>query len=183
VEKESMQTTYTENECSMLRYVYDCVFFVARKPSELQFNGLNTFWTLHQASGAGFVSLCQEYVGYLDCQVHNAQFCHKAVLLESMARAGGVSPQSLLTLLGSRCRKRPCCFENEEADFGPKILLSDSGKHAKDVLKEPSSGSFKDERMSCSLSRNKRPREDSVGSDSVTPTGNAKVCQHRLLLH
>ncbi|MED6285978.1 Carnosine N-methyltransferase [Characodon lateralis] len=39
VEKESMQTTYTENECSMLRYVYDCVFFVARKPSELQFNG------------------------------------------------------------------------------------------------------------------------------------------------
>ncbi|KAM4578796.1 carnosine N-methyltransferase [Fundulus diaphanus] len=39
VEKESMQTTYTENSCSMLRYVYDCVFFVARKPSELQFNG------------------------------------------------------------------------------------------------------------------------------------------------
>lgn len=38
VEKESMQTTYTENECSMLRYVYDCVFFVARKPT-LHFNG------------------------------------------------------------------------------------------------------------------------------------------------
>uniref|UniRef100_A0A8C6UXE8 Carnosine N-methyltransferase n=1 Tax=Neogobius melanostomus TaxID=47308 RepID=A0A8C6UXE8_9GOBI len=29
VEKESVQTTYTENERSMLRYVYDCVFFVA----------------------------------------------------------------------------------------------------------------------------------------------------------
>ncbi|KAM4745153.1 carnosine N-methyltransferase [Anableps anableps] len=38
VEKESMQTTYTENDCSMLRYVYDCVFFVARKPT-LHFNG------------------------------------------------------------------------------------------------------------------------------------------------
>lgn len=39
VEKESMQTTYTENDCSMLRYVYDCIFFVARKPIGLQFNG------------------------------------------------------------------------------------------------------------------------------------------------
>lgn len=36
VERESMQTTYTENDRSMLRYVYDCVFFVARKPTELQ---------------------------------------------------------------------------------------------------------------------------------------------------
>ncbi|XP_034548687.1 carnosine N-methyltransferase isoform X2 [Notolabrus celidotus] len=39
VERESVQTTYTENECSMLRYVYDCVFFVARKPADLYFNG------------------------------------------------------------------------------------------------------------------------------------------------
>uniref|UniRef100_A0A3P9LRM8 Carnosine N-methyltransferase n=1 Tax=Oryzias latipes TaxID=8090 RepID=A0A3P9LRM8_ORYLA len=37
VEKESMQTTYTENDRSMLRYVYDCVFFVARKPSGMHF--------------------------------------------------------------------------------------------------------------------------------------------------
>ncbi|XP_030592773.1 carnosine N-methyltransferase isoform X1 [Archocentrus centrarchus] len=42
VEKESMQTTYTENDRSMLRYVYDCVYFVARKPAELQYyNGQN----------------------------------------------------------------------------------------------------------------------------------------------
>ncbi|XP_033829304.1 carnosine N-methyltransferase [Periophthalmus magnuspinnatus] len=34
VEKESVPTTYTENDRSMLRYVYDCVFFVARKPEE-----------------------------------------------------------------------------------------------------------------------------------------------------
>lgn len=35
VEKESVQTSYTENQRSMLRYVYDCVFFVARKPAEV----------------------------------------------------------------------------------------------------------------------------------------------------
>lgn len=34
-----MQTTYTENDRSMLRYVYDCVFFVARKPGKVSFNG------------------------------------------------------------------------------------------------------------------------------------------------
>lgn len=39
VEKESVQTTYTENDRSMLRYVYDCVFFVVRKPVDLYFNG------------------------------------------------------------------------------------------------------------------------------------------------
>lgn len=31
MERESVQTTYTENDRSMLRYLYDCVFFVARK--------------------------------------------------------------------------------------------------------------------------------------------------------
>lgn len=39
VEKESIQTTYTENDRSMLRYVYDCVFFVARKPGDMYSNG------------------------------------------------------------------------------------------------------------------------------------------------
>ncbi len=39
VEKESVQTTYTENDRSMLRYIYDCVFFVARKPADLHVNG------------------------------------------------------------------------------------------------------------------------------------------------
>ncbi|KAK7933880.1 hypothetical protein WMY93_004776 [Mugilogobius chulae] len=40
VENESVPTTYTENDRSMLLYVYDCVFFVARKPEEKQYNGL-----------------------------------------------------------------------------------------------------------------------------------------------
>ncbi|XP_072289421.1 carnosine N-methyltransferase [Eucyclogobius newberryi] len=39
VEKESVPTTYTENDHSMLRYIYDCVFFVARKPEEKHYNG------------------------------------------------------------------------------------------------------------------------------------------------
>uniref|UniRef100_A0A3P9NWL7 Putative WW-binding domain-containing protein n=1 Tax=Poecilia reticulata TaxID=8081 RepID=A0A3P9NWL7_POERE len=64
--------------------------------------------------------------------------------LESMASVGGVSSPSLLTLLGSRCRKRPLYFDNEEVYSRPKISPSDSGKHAKNVLKTPSSGSFQD---------------------------------------
>jgi hypothetical protein len=39
VERESVKTTYTENDRSMLRYVYDCVFFVARKPARVYANG------------------------------------------------------------------------------------------------------------------------------------------------
>lgn len=39
MEKESIQTTYTENDRSMLRYLYDCVFFVARKPRDRYCNG------------------------------------------------------------------------------------------------------------------------------------------------
>lgn len=38
MERESVQTTYTENDRSMLRYIYDCVFFVARKPADLYYN-------------------------------------------------------------------------------------------------------------------------------------------------
>ncbi|KAM4616995.1 carnosine N-methyltransferase isoform 2-T2 [Polymixia lowei] len=39
VERESVQATYTENDRSMLKYLYDCVFFVARKPAHLYTNG------------------------------------------------------------------------------------------------------------------------------------------------
>ncbi|XP_032434029.1 uncharacterized protein C9orf40 homolog [Xiphophorus hellerii] len=90
--------------------------------------------------------------------------------LESMASGGGLSSPSLLAILGSRCRKRPLYFDNEEGYSGPAISPPDSGKHAKDVLKTPSSGSFPGGRRSCALSRNKRPREDSVGSDTVNAT-------------
>lgn len=99
--------------------------------------------------------------------------------LESMASVGGLSSPSLLAILGSPCRKRPLYFDNEEGYSGPAISPPDSGKHAKDVLKTPSSGSFPDGRRSCALSRNKRPREDSVGSDTVNATD--KVGQHGLI--
>ncbi|XP_055489035.1 carnosine N-methyltransferase isoform X2 [Leucoraja erinacea] len=33
VEKNSVPSTYTENDQSMLKFLYDCVFFVARKPA------------------------------------------------------------------------------------------------------------------------------------------------------
>ncbi|XP_062873897.1 carnosine N-methyltransferase isoform X2 [Trichomycterus rosablanca] len=39
VERESTLSTYTENERSMLRYLYDCVFFVVRKPAAAQPSG------------------------------------------------------------------------------------------------------------------------------------------------
>ncbi|KAM4745637.1 uncharacterized protein FYW61_014373 [Anableps anableps] len=97
--------------------------------------------------------------------------------LESMASVGGVSPPSLLTFLGKSCRKRPPYFDSEEAYSCPRICLSDSGNHAKDVLKEPSSGSFQDGQRSCGVSRNKRPREDNVGSDTVTPTATEKAAE------
>ncbi|XP_054906519.1 uncharacterized protein wu:fa19b12 [Poeciliopsis prolifica] len=90
--------------------------------------------------------------------------------LESMASVGGVSSPSLLTLLGGRCRKRPLYFDNEEAYSCPTISPPGSGKHAKDVFNTPCSGSVQGGRRSCALARNKRPRENSVGSDSVHAT-------------
>ncbi|XP_072521222.1 carnosine N-methyltransferase [Salminus brasiliensis] len=39
VERESVLTTYTENDRSMLKYLYDCVFFVVRKPMDHLSNG------------------------------------------------------------------------------------------------------------------------------------------------
>lgn len=32
VERDSVRTTYTVNHLSMMKYFYDCIFFVARKP-------------------------------------------------------------------------------------------------------------------------------------------------------
>ncbi|XP_038855261.1 carnosine N-methyltransferase-like [Salvelinus namaycush] len=44
VERESVPTTYTKNYQSMLKYLYDCVFFVARKPDHLNANGLQVVY-------------------------------------------------------------------------------------------------------------------------------------------
>ncbi|XP_038143219.1 uncharacterized protein C9orf40 homolog isoform X1 [Cyprinodon tularosa] len=106
---------------------------------------------------------------------HLAPLCCVGMQPESMASAGGLSSPSILTLLGSRCRKRPHYSDNEASDLFPKVSLWDSGKFALDVSQEPPSGSFQDERGPCTLSRNKRPRDDSFGSDTVRPAGNDKT--------
>ncbi|XP_062398703.1 carnosine N-methyltransferase isoform X1 [Sardina pilchardus] len=46
-ERESVPTTYTENDRSMLKYLYDCVFFVMRKPVHLC-NGQQDWGDSHQ---------------------------------------------------------------------------------------------------------------------------------------
>ncbi|KAK7172980.1 hypothetical protein R3I93_002948 [Phoxinus phoxinus] len=42
LERESVASTYTENDRSMLKYLYDCVFFIVRKPAEQLMNGDQT---------------------------------------------------------------------------------------------------------------------------------------------
>ncbi|XP_016137358.1 carnosine N-methyltransferase-like [Sinocyclocheilus grahami] len=41
-ERESVPSTYTENDRSMLKYLYDCIFFIIRKPAEQLINGDQT---------------------------------------------------------------------------------------------------------------------------------------------
>uniref|UniRef100_A0A3Q2CCY1 Putative WW-binding domain-containing protein n=1 Tax=Cyprinodon variegatus TaxID=28743 RepID=A0A3Q2CCY1_CYPVA len=69
---------------------------------------------------------------------HLAPLCCVGMQPESMASAGGVSSPSILTLLGSRCRKRPHYSDNEASDLFPKVSLWDSGKFALDTDKDSS---------------------------------------------
>ncbi|KAM4576924.1 uncharacterized protein PAE49_006857 [Odontesthes bonariensis] len=97
----------------------------------------------------------------------------------SMAPTGGVSPPSLLALLGSRCRKRPYYFEDQEkpehTDPCLRRALCDSMEHTANVLTVPISGSFHDRRISVTVTSKKRPREGSLGSATVIPTVNDKT--------
>lgn len=93
--------------------------------------------------------------------------------LDSMAPTGGVSPPSLLALLGSRCRKRPHYFEDpeiqEETALYRKPRICDTRKHAASVTVQ-TSGSFQDRRSTSTLtSSKKRPRGDCEGSETVNP--------------
>lgn len=98
-----------------------------------------------------------------------------------MAPTGGVSPPSLLALLGSRCRKRPHYFEDpekreEEEALYRKTTNCDTRKHAADnalTQVQQTSGSFQNRRSSSSSK--KRPREDCAGPESVIPKANDKV--------
>ncbi len=82
--------------------------------------------------------------------------------------AGGVSPPSLLALLGGRCRKRPYYFEDPGEQGDAAVYRKDTRKPAAGVLTVQTSGSFQD-RRSCSTpaSAKKRAREDCTGSEAV----------------
>ncbi|XP_076587423.1 uncharacterized protein LOC143321149 [Chaetodon auriga] len=106
--------------------------------------------------------------------------CSVDMQLGSMAAAGGVSPPSLLALLGSRSRKRPYFFEDpekqEETAAYRKATHCDTRKHAASVVTVQTSGSFQELRGSSAItSCKKRPREDCAGSETVTPTAKDKA--------
>ncbi|XP_075960658.1 uncharacterized protein LOC142964283 [Anarhichas minor] len=99
---------------------------------------------------------------------------------ESMAPTGGVSPPSLLALMGSRCRKRPHHFEDpekqEEAALHRKPACCDTRKHAATLLALQTSGGFQDRRGSSTLTGSKkRPRDDCTGLETVAPKANDKA--------
>ncbi|XP_029367303.1 uncharacterized protein wu:fa19b12 [Echeneis naucrates] len=96
------------------------------------------------------------------------------------APAGGVSlsPPSLLALLGSRCRKRPHYFEEQQqeeaAELFPTTVQGDARrKHPAGVGTVQTSGTFHDRGRSSSLTNTKkRPREDRAGR--VSPPADDK---------
>ncbi|CAG5922173.1 unnamed protein product [Menidia menidia] len=98
------------------------------------------------------------------------------MMAKSMAPIGDVSLPSLHALLGGRCRKRPYSFENEETteDAVPSLrrALCHSREHAVNVLTVPTCGVLQERRRS--LTVEKRPRQESFGSDTATPTMNDK---------
>lgn len=115
---------------------------------------------------------------------HFRPLCSVDMQLGSMAPVGGVSPPSLLALLGSRARKRPYYFEEsdikqrqQDSSLHRKAAHCDARKHAANVGTEPTSGSFQDRRSNsgASTSSKKRPREDCAGSETVVPQATDKV--------
>lgn len=107
--------------------------------------------------------------------------CNVNMRLESMALSGGVSPPSLLALMGSsRRRKRPFNLEkSEETDLD--LALSRKCPQADLLIKNPSnvtsgqlqtSGNVQESRISAnttSTNSSKRAREDSGGpADTAT---------------
>ncbi|XP_035813371.2 uncharacterized protein C9orf40 homolog isoform X1 [Amphiprion ocellaris] len=103
--------------------------------------------------------------------------CCVDLQLESEAPSEGVSPPSLLALLGSRCRKRPYYFEDpekqEEAPLFRTTTNCDTRRLQAGVLTVQTSGNFP-ERRSCSAGTKtkKRLREYSQGPETVTNKDN-----------
>lgn len=97
---------------------------------------------------------------------------------ESLVPTVGLSPPSLLALLGNRCQKRKHYFEDQEkleqtASVYRRSTHCDSRKHAGKGL---TSGSFRDPRCSSTdTSTEKVPREHCTGSETVPPKATNKV--------
>ncbi|CAI5650867.1 unnamed protein product [Oreochromis niloticus] len=118
-----------------------------------------------------------------DTLLHNSpskrcyrSLCAVDIQAESMAPSGGVSPPSLLALLGTRCRKRPQYFDEEETASYRKTSPCDVRKRVVNVLAVQTSGSFQDRRSSSSVtSSQKRPREDSEEPDTAVQKADDKA--------
>ncbi|KAL6114500.1 uncharacterized protein ACO6RY_05249 [Pungitius sinensis] len=99
--------------------------------------------------------------------------------LQSTAPTGGLSPPSLLDLMGTRCRKRPRypAEDPEKREEGAPLRREpancDTRKHAANLLTVRPSGGVPGRRSSgAASSAEKRARGDCSGSEAVTPKAN-----------
>ncbi|XP_060893730.1 uncharacterized protein wu:fa19b12 [Labrus mixtus] len=99
-----------------------------------------------------------------------------------MAPSGGVSPPSLLALMGNRCRKRPHYFEEpekeeeEEEEEESALCLKPTKcdmRKAQVLTKVQTSAGFQERHnASTRTSSKKRTREDCTGSETALPKSN-----------
>ncbi|KAM7416213.1 hypothetical protein PAMA_018336 [Pampus argenteus] len=150
---------------------------------------INVFWFIARLNSAltKLLFMAKRRAEDTLCHDSPSKRCYRSLCgvdmqLESMvAPNGGVSlsPPSLLALLGSRCRKRPYYFEDPEQQqqqqeapvplYRKTTHCCDTRKHVANVLTAQTSGSFQDRRGAVkSHNSNKRPREDSVGPETVS---------------
>lgn len=108
-------------------------------------------------------------------------FCKVGKHLGSMDPTGGVSPPSLLALLGSRGRKRPHYSEDldkeeqeEETAAAASPCRKDTRTHAASVLSAQTSGSYHDRRSVSSASAKSKKRARDSGSE-IVPEDEEKV--------
>lgn len=104
--------------------------------------------------------------------------CSVDMQLGSVAPAGGVSPPSLLALLGGRSRKRPCYFDetDKEEEDAAAAAYHKALWDTKTVLTVHTSGSFQERRSySAVAASKKRHRESCVSSETVVTKAKEKV--------
>lgn len=101
--------------------------------------------------------------------------------LGGMHPSGGVSPPSLVALLGSRCRKRTHFLEDlekqeDELAIYLKPTRCEARKHAAHISTVQTSGSFHERHISTTpTSSRKRAREDCASPESAVPKSTDKT--------